>query len=131
FRHLENRAARRAQPPRAAARAGIAPAPAGARRYGPGGFRRERYAVMQEEPGTAQGADEVEVLQDMEAWDADDSGAGAPALLPAVRELVLRAHPEVVPELVQGESVADLLASIAPAAEAYQRLMAGAARRTH
>ena len=46
----------------------------------------------------------------------------------AVREVVLRAYPEVVPERVSGESVAALLASGEPAA-AYQRVMAGVAAR--
>lgn len=42
--------------------------------------------------------------------------------LTAVRELVLRAHPDVVPELVTGDSVADLIASVEPARAAYARL---------
>ena len=42
--------------------------------------------------------------------------------LDAVRALVLRAHPDVVPELVTGESVADLIASVEPARAAYARL---------
>ncbi len=40
----------------------------------------------------------------------------------AVRELVLRAHPNVVPELVRGETLDDLLASIEPASAAYTNL---------
>ncbi len=39
-----------------------------------------------------------------------------------VRDLVLRAHPNIVPELVRGESIADLLASIEPATTAYSAL---------
>jgi hypothetical protein len=39
-----------------------------------------------------------------------------------VRELVLRAHPDVVPELVTGDSVAALIASVEPARAAYARL---------
>lgn len=42
--------------------------------------------------------------------------------LDAVRELVLRAHPDVVPELVTGDSVAALIASVEPARAAYARL---------
>lgn len=42
----------------------------------------------------------------------------------AVRELVLKAHPNVVPELVRGVSVAELTASIPAAEEAYQRIAA-------
>jgi hypothetical protein len=42
--------------------------------------------------------------------------------LAAVRELVLKAHPDVVPELVAGNSVAELTASIESARAAYQRI---------
>lgn len=42
--------------------------------------------------------------------------------LTAIRDLVLRAHPEVVPELITGETVDDLLASIEPAEAAYRRV---------
>lgn len=42
--------------------------------------------------------------------------------LAAIRELVLRAHPEVVRELVTGATVDDLLASIEPAEAAYRRV---------
>ena len=49
--------------------------------------------------------------------------AGTPAAdLAAIRELVLRAHPEVVPEMIGGDTVETLLASVAPAETAYQRL---------
>lgn len=42
--------------------------------------------------------------------------------LAVIRDLVLRAHPEVVPELITGETVDDLLASIEPAEAAYRRV---------
>ncbi len=42
--------------------------------------------------------------------------------LAMVRELVLRAYPETVAELVGGESVAALLESLEPAASAYRRI---------
>ncbi len=42
--------------------------------------------------------------------------------LGAVRELVLRAHPDAVPELVSGATVDELLASIEPARAAYARI---------
>jgi hypothetical protein len=42
--------------------------------------------------------------------------------LAAVRELVLKAHPDVVPELISGNSVAELTASVVPAKAAYQRI---------
>lgn len=41
----------------------------------------------------------------------------------AVRELVLKAHPDVVPELVTGTSVSELLSTIEPAQAAYARLL--------
>ena len=39
-----------------------------------------------------------------------------------VRELVLKAHPEVVPDLIVGSSVDELIASVEPARTAYQRI---------
>ena len=42
--------------------------------------------------------------------------------LDAIRALVLRAHPDVVPELIDGVSIGELLDSIEPARDAYQRL---------
>ncbi len=39
-----------------------------------------------------------------------------------VRELVLKAHPDVVPDLVRGGSVDELIASVEPARTAYQRI---------
>jgi hypothetical protein len=49
--------------------------------------------------------------------------------LVAVRDLVLRAYPETVPELVAGDSVATLLRSLEPAAAAYQRIAQNVAAR--
>ena len=43
--------------------------------------------------------------------------------LETVREVILRAHPDVVPELVQGQSVAELMASIEPARAAFQAVI--------
>jgi hypothetical protein len=53
---------------------------------------------------------------------ASEAAAGAGDDLATVRELVLKAHPEVVPDLVQGSSVDELLASVEPARVAYQRV---------
>jgi hypothetical protein len=60
-------------------------------------------------------------IPDVESMEA---GAGEPAHpdLEEVRKLVLLAHPDVVPELVTGETVAALLASVEPARSAYARL---------
>ena len=54
--------------------------------------------------------------------------AGAPAAtdfaeLGKVRDLVLRAHPDVVPDLVRGTSLDELLASVEPARSAYQQVV--------
>lgn len=42
--------------------------------------------------------------------------------LAKVRELVLAAHPEVVPDLVRGSSIDELIASVEPAKSAYDRI---------
>jgi hypothetical protein len=54
--------------------------------------------------------------------DAQVAPAPAAPELEQVRQLVLRAHPDVVPELVTGATIADLLASIGPAEAAYANL---------
>lgn len=43
--------------------------------------------------------------------------------LAQVRELILASHTDIVPELVQGASVADLVASIESARTAYTRVI--------
>ena len=50
--------------------------------------------------------------------EASESGGGGDAL----RELVVRAYPEVVPELLSGETVEEMLASLPAAQAAYQRI---------
>ncbi len=55
-----------------------------------------------------------------EAPDAPDAAISTD--LDVVRELVLRAHPDVVPELIAGDSIETLLASVEPARAAWQRL---------
>lgn len=44
--------------------------------------------------------------------------------LALVRDLVLKAHPDIVPELIGGDSVASIVASISPAQAAYSELAA-------
>jgi hypothetical protein len=58
------------------------------------------------------------------ATPAETSTAAAIAAgeLEKVRELVLKAHPDVVPDLVRGGSIDELLASVEPAKSAYQRV---------
>lgn len=43
--------------------------------------------------------------------------------LEQVRDLVLRAYPEVVPELVTGATIDELFASVEPASAAYRNLV--------
>jgi hypothetical protein len=47
---------------------------------------------------------------------------GSIADLSKVRALVLKAHPDVVPDLIAGGSVDELIASVEPARSAYQRI---------
>lgn len=42
--------------------------------------------------------------------------------LQRVRELILQAHPNVVPELIGGTTIDELLSSVTPAREAFTRL---------
>ena len=53
---------------------------------------------------------------------ATDQTALTPTELATVRDLALRAHPDTVPELVSGTTVAEVLASVEPARAAYQRI---------
>lgn len=41
-----------------------------------------------------------------------------------LRAVLRQAHPDAVEELIVGETIAEVLASLAPAREAYQRLIA-------
>ena len=55
--------------------------------------------------------------------EAESGAAGGAAVdLGRVRDLVLQAHPDVVPDLVQGASLDALLASVEPARSAYQQI---------
>lgn len=49
--------------------------------------------------------------------------------LAAIRDIVLRAHPETVPELITGGTVAEMLGSVEAAAAAYQRIAEDVAAR--
>jgi hypothetical protein len=55
-----------------------------------------------------------------------DGGAAGGEELAALREALLRGYPETVPDLVTGASVAELLASLEPAAAAYRRVVEAA-----
>ncbi|HLT21688.1 MAG TPA: hypothetical protein VKZ96_19690 [Thermomicrobiales bacterium] len=54
-----------------------------------------------------------------------EPAAEGPDELEMVRELIQRAYPDVVPELLAGESVAALMASLPAAREAYARIASG------
>ncbi|HET8523661.1 MAG TPA: hypothetical protein VFL82_10515 [Thermomicrobiales bacterium] len=45
-----------------------------------------------------------------------------------VRDLLLRAYPDIVPELINGTTIVELTASIEPARAAYQRIAEQTAR---
>ncbi len=59
---------------------------------------------------------------DLDAASGPVPAGDDPAVLQSVRDLVLQAHREVVPELVAGTSLTELLASIEPARQAYANL---------
>jgi hypothetical protein len=54
--------------------------------------------------------------------DAAGGATGSAADLGRMRDLVLQAHPDVVPDLVRGDSLDELLASVEPARSAYQQI---------
>ena len=65
----------------------------------------------------------METVAESETQPMESAGVGlAPEELAAVRELILRAHPDVVPELVTGSTVAELTASVGAARAAYERV---------
>jgi len=69
--------------------------------------------------------DPLETAGDEPAVDAASTPAPPgddPEVIARVRDLVLQAHREVVPELVGGASLGELLASIEPARQAYANL---------
>lgn len=66
---------------------------------------------------------EPDIIDPIPSAGVDEPGPqGSGPDLDAVRELVLRAHPDVVPELIDGDSIEALLASVEPARAAWQRL---------
>lgn len=76
--------------------------------------------MTEEQTGVAPGNSDTEDGAERESEPVDGSvGAGD---LARIRDLVLAAHPDVVPELIQGTTMDELMASIEPAREAYQRI---------
>ncbi len=69
--------------------------------------------------------DPLDIAGDLPALEAEsrpETTGDDPEVLQRVRDLVLQAHREVVPELVVGASLTELLASIEPARAAYANL---------
>lgn len=73
----------------------------------------------------------TDVVEPEQSPNAQDDPAVAPAPpevpsidIAAIRELALRAHPNVVSEMVTGDTVDALLASIEPAEAAFRRISA-------
>ena len=75
---------------------------------------------------TARSEEEGQIVGE-EAGPVEGVGLTVPEDLAAVREVVLRAYPDVVPELVGGGSVAEVLASVEGARAAYRRVVEAAA----
>lgn len=65
-----------------------------------------------------QGVEEGEMEGEME----QEQGSSVDDELASVRAVVLQANPDVVPELVGGATIAELLASVEPARAAYGRI---------
>ena len=65
---------------------------------------------------------EVEVQTTSPPPSANSEEPVRAAELNTVRELVLKAHPDVVPDLIAGRSVDELIASVEPARTVYQRI---------
>jgi hypothetical protein len=69
-----------------------------------------------------------EAVDDESETNGDEA---APAIdLSRIRDLVLAAHPDVVPAMIAGETFEELMSSVEPAREAYQRI-ASEASKTH
>lgn len=86
----------------------------------------EPAAPEQEQPaaGVVPGPAEEQPAERAEEEPAEQGQAGAsPGVdVEKLRELVLRAHPEAIPELVQGETLEELEASARLATEVYRRI---------
>lgn len=87
-----------------------------------------------EEPGLGTVAEEQVLLLEPELEEHPNTSALAEVVtaeisatprkdIDAVRELILGLHPSIVPELISGDSVATLIASIAPAQQAYANIV--------
>src|SRR5215212_7728636 len=72
----------------------------------------------------SEGGDEMEMVEVQAGGGTTPAGGDSAGgdELGKVRELVLKAHPDVVPDLVRGSSVDELIASVEPARSAYQRI---------
>lgn len=67
-----------------------------------------------------------EVLEGAQAGSGPIDGrttAGSTVDLAAVRELVIKANPDVIPEMITGSTFEELMASVEPARAAYSRIV--------
>lgn len=65
--------------------------------------------------------EEIDLLAAVEPEEVADSPSATD--ITAVRELILALHPTIVPELIGGDSIDALIASIEPAQAAYKRIV--------
>lgn len=84
---------------------------------GPDIVTEEKALPLDSQFGEAQGISTVAEVAALEPV------ATAQMDIDAVRELILGLHPSIVPELIGGDSVASLIASIAPAQKAYANIV--------
>lgn len=71
---------------------------------------------------TSEHVEEVESAPENQPIGVEPGPGGDDAEIAMLRELVYKAHPDVVRELLRGETLTDLLASVEPARAAYQRI---------
>ena len=73
-----------------------------------------------------EGHDEIRQVEEGAAGETETQVASEPETpdeAGLVRDLILRAYPDVVPELIGGETVAEMLAAVPAAQEAYRRVV--------
>jgi hypothetical protein len=75
-------------------------------------------------------SDEEPMETEIEPDDGPSGEGDSGVDLNQIRDLVLAAHPDVVPEMVRGESFDELMASVEPARGAYQRIVGQMTEKT-
>ena len=64
-------------------------------------------------------AESVELIEEMDFGEVERLRSESIAI---VRDLILKGNPDLVPDLVRGESLAELMDSVEPARAAFQRI---------